>query len=628
MSEPDVTFRYKIDPGKTNGRPQRDRCTRMIGDQLRHLLNVVIPCRGEDEVTVDGFKPINQPNQIYPLFEKNREESSGNEAGKAGRNIASNGNKRRSPAISYQSIQNASLYEPRIELIKKQLESLLSLVELESDGEVARIDGFRLKDLKDWIVPVSSDPSEVFEHAGTRCSCDCVFCYNKGTPPSLALQSPARSPSEEFEELRTRIKYYNPVADRGLFPTIGSPHEVLVHPHIIDVLGMLRKKTDKLFRIVTNGAALNPEVIDALAGLAPVYLDVDLNSSNPDRRRSLMRDKNPRVAIGALSFLKEKNIPYSVIIVPWPQPTPADMLDDLEKTIDFARGRDAHLVQVSMPGYSGYLSSEPLFDHKAVWRMIADKVVDIREKFEFPVVIMPGMYEENVFREKKNVAEIIGLVKNSPAAAAGLKRGDVIRRIGGIRITSRPQARDILSIIQKSPSGTHVIEVERNGLDIECLIDLGCFDYPYSPHSDTHAGVIFMGTGIRLRYIDELRQMIRLHRAKRVLFLSSALMKPGFQQQLVGQHGFGDVELRVEVPENRFFGGNIFMGDLLVVEDFIRCIENYTGTGDFKPDLVIIPSSPFHLSQWGRDLTGRCYLDIERKTGIPVALLPCDTIFD
>jgi len=82
------------------------------------------------------------------------------------------------------------------------------------------------------------------------------------------------------------------------------------------------------------------------------------------------------------------------------------------------------------------------------------------------------------------------------------------------------------------------------------------------------------------------------------------------------------------VPENRFFGGNIFMGDLLVVGDFIRCIEKHGAKEGGNPDLVVIPSSPFNLSQWGRDLTGRCYLDIERETGIPVALLPCDTIFD
>jgi len=47
-----------------------------------------------------------------------------------------------------------------------------------------------------------------------------------------------------------------------------------------------------------------------------------------------------------------------------------------------------------------------------------------------------------------------------------------------------------------------------------------------------------------------------------------------------------------------------------------------------RPDLVVIPSSPFHLSGWGRDLTGRVYLEIERSTGVPVALVECEPIFD
>ena len=56
--------------------------------------------------------------------------------------------------------------------------------------------------------------------------------------------------------------------------------------------------------------------------------------------------------------------------------------------------------------------------------------------------------------------------------------------------------------------------------------------------------------------------------------------------------------------------------------------KEFTEKEEVEPDLVVIPSSPFHLSGWGRDLTGRVYLDIERSTGIPVALVECEPIFD
>jgi hypothetical protein len=70
------------------------------------------------------------------------------------------------------------------------------------------------------------------------------------------------------------------------------------------------------------------------------------------------------------------------------------------------------------------------------------------------------------------------------------------------------------------------------------------------------------------------------------------------------------------------------LGDLLVVQDFIDCIREYLARGNPRPDLVVIPSSPFALGEWKRDLTGRVYLDIERETGIPVELLECEPIYD
>jgi hypothetical protein len=133
-----------------------------------------------------------------------------------------------------------------------------------------------------------------------------------------------------------------------------------------------------------------------------------------------------------------------------------------------------------------------------------------------------------------------------------------------------------------------------------------------------------------MSYIETLKEVIEARQAKRILFLSSELMQPTFEHCLAESHLFGSsqLEIDIEVPKNNFFGGNIFMGDLLVVQDFIDCINDYiTRKGD-KPDLVVIPSSPFNLSGWGRDLTGRVYLDIERETRVPVEILPCATIYD
>jgi len=88
---------------------------------------------------------------------------------------------------SFQDIKNASLYEPRITYIKDLLESLLTVVDLERDGNLVKVDGFRLKNLKDWRVPSSCDPRRYSATSARRCNAGCLFCYNRGNPPPVAL---------------------------------------------------------------------------------------------------------------------------------------------------------------------------------------------------------------------------------------------------------------------------------------------------------------------------------------------------------------------------------------------------------------------------------------------------------
>jgi len=529
---------------------------------------------------------------------------------------------------SFQDIKNASLYEPRIEFIKKQLESLLSVIDPEKDGHVVEVDGFRLKNLNDWLSPSPCDPSEVFDYAGTRCDCDCLFCYNKGNPPSLALGNLIRLQGEEFDEMRTRADYFFPKAGCCLFPSLGNIYEVLTHPHFLEVLRLLRNKTPKVFRITTNGTALTPETISQLAELKPVYLYHSLNSASPSRRQKLMRDENPRIAIESLPLLKDAGIPYAVLIVPWPVDSLDEMLDDLSNTVAYADKHNCHLVEINLPCYSKYFSTEKLFDLDEVWSRTVSWVRALREDITCPIVVMPSMYEENLYEELKNLPRIMGLVRNSPTARAGLAKGDIILEINGIPIASRPQARDLLSLLQRSENREASVTVERGESVLRLSLNLEDYSYPYSRETDRHLGIIFLGTGFRTSYLEQLRDIIDSHKAKHVLFLSSSLVKPTFEQCLGQSQLFGDVRIDVQVPQNNFFGGNVFMGDLLVVQDFIDFIEEYLDKNRVRPDLIVIPSSPFNLGQWGRDLTGRVYLDIERKVGIPVELLECATIYD
>jgi len=634
--ENDYIFRYRIheannkEGGKCNSRLD------LVKKHLQSILDIVIPCSGDSEIRIDGFKLMNDRSLIHGLYDQDNES-----AASSGRKILesplfreamreSGGGERNGQGSSFRSIKNAALYEPTVEYIQRLLQGLLDLVELESHGKIVKVDAFRLKDLSQWVEESSCDPADMLGYLATRCNCNCVFCYNKGCPPSLALTNPSKSPDEEFREVQTRLKYFYPEKKKNLFTSLGSSFEAFIHPHFREVLQEVRKKSDKLIRITTNGSTLTEEMIDYLLGFNPLHLDVALHSSSTHRRQRLMHDKTPEIAIKSLPLLRKAGIPYNIVIVPWPDGSPEEMLDDMEKTIDYADENDAHLVEISLPGYSKYFSERELFDHDFTWEAIARKVKDIRYKYQVPIVIRPAMYEERLFCNQKNLPEVIGIVKGSPGSDSSLQPGDILTKIGSNVIHNRPQARTLLSILQKNEIESVAIEVLRKGRTLDLLLNLNKTSYPYSRDIDTHLGIIFMGTGLRGGYLESLEYLIEKKGAKNILFLTSILIKPLLEKVMLESPFFRGraIDIKVAVPPNRFLGGNICMGDLLVVQDYIDYIKDYINSTDVKPDLVVIPSSPFNLSGWGRDLTGRVYMDIERETEVPVEILECQTIYD
>jgi len=617
--ESDYPFRYPVEEKEKSG--QRDPLLEMIRVQLQSLLRLLSLHQKGEEVKPDGFRLMNEREALHPIFlsEVGRDES------QIESSIQVTGGPEKKS--SFQSARNAELYEPRISHIKRVLESLLSVVVLESKGRPIKIDGFRLQDLNQWVVPSAGDPAEIFDHLATRCDCHCSFCYLKGNPPSLALKQPGRASEEEFKEARTRLKYFSPQAKRALFPTLGSPYEFLSHPYALDLLSELRKKTDRPLRLSTNGNQLTPEFIQKLSALKPLYLYLSLNSSSPARRGLIMGTERSETAIRSLPLLKERRIPFAIVIVPWPIPSIEEMMADLKETVVYADQQDAHLIEVSLPGYSQYFSPSPLFNLEEVWSTVVSVIRSLRWQVQSPLLVKPSLYEETLYEERLNRPQIVGVVKNSPAAVCGLKSKDLILSIGGLKISSRPQARDILHLHHQNRNPFLTLSVQRAEKTIEIELLANHFQYPYTPETDHHLGVIFMGAGFRSGILEDLKSLISAHGAKRVLFLSSRLVKPVFEQFLRESSLFGNIQIQVEIPQNRFFGGNIFMGDLLVVQDFIEAIREFLKK-DPPPDLIVIPSSPFSLGNWRRDLEGRVYSDIERAVGLPVALLDCEPIYD
>jgi hypothetical protein len=303
------------------------------------------------------------------------------------------------------------------------------------------------------------------------------------------------------------------------------------------------------------------------------------------------------------------------------------MIGDLKETVAYSDQNDAHLVEASLAGYSQYFSQSQLFDLEEVWSSVVSAIRSLRGAVRTPLVVKPSLFEETKHEERFNLPGIAGVVKNSPAALSGLKAGDIILSVGGLKVSSRPQARDLLHLQHQSRSPSVELFLKRGKETFAVELSTDRFAYPYTREMDHHLGIIFSGAGFRPSILEDLKSLITDHGARRILLLSSRLVEPIFRQLLKESSLFGGLQVEVKVPQNSFFGGNIFMGDLLVVQDFIEAINRYLQKNP-PPDLVVIPSSPFSLGQWRRDLEGRVYTEIERAVGLPVALLDCEPIYD
>lgn len=539
----------------------------------------------------------------------------------------------------YESADSVLLTEPRIEAIRRELQALLELVTLESGGRPVDIDGFRLRDPAHWGgYPTSL--SEIFWHLSSVCNYSCEFCYEKGNPPDFPIQSAPRMASPE--EIETRLRHYDPVTRTGLFTTRTAINEPFANRRAVEYLRQMRARAPgELLSFVTNGSYLDEDVIRALSELQPLFFNLSIYSADPVLRRRVLRDHRPERALAAVPLLRRYEVPYMANLVMWP----SIPFDDMERTIALMAEHGATLLRVCLGGYSRYLDGDfPRFDAREYWPEVVERVERLRGRYPVALLIEPSSYTR-----RDTDAVIDDVVRGSPAARAGLRRGDQILAVDGAPVLSRMSAASALRRGARDrdprPPGVPAapgsaagagarlsrIEIEREGQRLEVELDrydpIAMATYPYgrvAQFNDFIHGLILTDT-LRYASLRAARQIIERRGARRVLLLTSAMIEPILMDMIERTGAFSGADVRVRVARNEYFGGTINVGDLLVVSDFIKAIEEFRSE-EGAPDLVLIPASPFASSPWQRDLTGRPWLDIERLTGVPVDVIPCSSI--
>jgi len=540
-----------------------------------------------------------------------------------------------------QDLHSVRRFEPRIDYIARELKTIFDFTHVFVEEDEAPVTSFALNDLRDWLVNVDSDPSlndpytSILQYLSWSCHASCKFCLHKNDPEGYWTKS--GNWKKTMDEIMTRLKYYTP-NKQALFKTQDyNFFDVLSHPNIIEILRQTRKKTKRVIQFTTNGDVLTSDFIEDLLEFKPLFFMISLNSANPLIRKQLMNNKSPETAIRCLPLLKKNHIPYSVSIVPWYE----NSLDDLTETLLYADRNDVYLIRINLDAYSNDFSGENLQELQnnriECWTNVIECVRSLRKKVQTPIIFQPSLFEENLYDEVGCEPVITGVIKNSPAQRCGIRYGDRIVQIDNFIVPFKTLASNILKAYQlsnitefvfkyKRGNQYHIVKIKEDFTPINNEAS-----YPhFTRFPDDHNGPNpFYPYGILLQetlnptYLWDIENIIAEHAAKNVLFLSSFLLKPTFSK-VIQDTGFlkeQNVNFWIDVPQNKhFLGGSFVVGDLLVVDDFIECINNQK-----RPiDLVIIPSTPF--GRWGRDISGKTYKEIERETGIPVELLGCKII--
>jgi uncharacterized Fe-S cluster-containing radical SAM superfamily protein len=514
-----------------------------------------------------------------------------------------------------QPLHSVASTEPRILLLGWHWALLAAAAQFSDDLGGIELKGFQLRDNRHWVVPSHGHPSEVYEYLARVCNVSCRFCYLYGNPDGLSIARGAKVATRA--ELDTRLHHYNPKTKQALFKAQWEINEFLVDPSLPHVLHKLRSLSQTPFFFVTNGNPLDKRTVDLLAEHAPVELIVSLNTADPILRQQLMGERPGQTARagGALERLRARQIPFGVSIAAFPDVT----RQDFDAVLAAAENADAAFVRVNLPGHTDQLPPDPPFNTDERWAEVVYWVQAARQRFNVPIISIPSAYEANFHQLPQLGADLWGVIKNSPAAIAGLRAGDVITRIGQFDICSRNELTN-LALLLRTP-----LEVEglRDGRTFSVILP----DMPACyPHLRPVFGKYLFPHGLvaapSLGPLDaaELGRILGEADAQRPVVVSSPLMI-GAAQRLVADHlGAWRNRIRWVTAHNNYLGGNIRILDMATVGDLVRAFELDLDRWR-DPDILVVPSSGFNSQ--GRDIVGRHWSDLGRRLNTKVAPLSC-----
>jgi hypothetical protein len=505
---------------------------------------------------------------------------------------------------------------PVVYFLAELLSSILPYIEvIDTSGTIREIDGFVFNDQDRWQEPSHGDPNEVLSYVTGACGISCTFCYLKGNPPEI--QRVHKGISQE--ELLHRLDLFK----RGitLFPkNIMSTDEQTTNPRLLHILAEVRNSSSLPMAIETNGVHINREMVGAFSAIGNLFVNVSVNSVSGPIREQLLHDPDPKRIVASISTLAEAEIPFSVSIVPWHEIP----LDDMEETIRFADASSANHIRIRLPGHTSFFSREKLYDLEDWWQRVVERVQLVRKQIDTPIIVEPSKYEQLLFADLWALPVVLGVIRNSPAWRAGMRQGDYLRAVNGQPFFWRADGLRELTRLMVNEKNV-AVDIQRGKTRKTIHLEYEAHgSYPYSPEDFRAPYGLFVCDDIHTERIRLLKSVLRERNPEHPVLISSRLMKRSVSLLF---EMFGVLEdfpgLELAIVPNSYLGGNIFMGDLIVVRDILAYAQVHW-QGKSRPDLLVLPSSGFN--EYGRDLLGEPYTTIQLQTGLPVFLLPARII--
>jgi len=428
----------------------------------------------------------------------------------------------------------------------------------------------------------------------SKCNTRCIFCSHRFNPSGVKVY---RIPPRSIVDIRNALPFIDPFRPIviGESATRIIEGEPLTHPHLTEILKLLRASFPHTpVSLTTNGILLEQALVELLSRLGNITVNLSLNCIGAAARCRLLGDLDARRAVSSVKLLEASGIPFNGSIVAMPHITG---WDELEQTVLYLAEHGAETIRIFEPGFSRLAPPELQFSQSLRAELIS-YIEKWRERTNTPITCEPPHLNGLE-------AVVAGVLADSPARAAGLQRGDVIKAVNGREVGSRVEA---FRLVLKAADPVVTVRRE-NGPPRELLI---------RKKRHERSGLV-MDYDLDPGLVEDMASVARRRRARNILVLTSQLAAPLLAQG-VARFWRENAVVKVLPVTNAFFGGSIRSAGLLTVSDMSEGLRQYLAlTSADRPDLVLLPGLAFDRK--GYDLTGVHYNSLVAEHGIPVVTL-------